>query len=293
MKDINGDEVDGNGVFNVTFASMDSVTTGSNSESIEQVRQMIGLNSRSLVLASPNNYKELLNKLSFCGYNRTWTEPGTLFINSLIMKNYKSLLNDKKTYFSLTEQDFKLSDNQKTSIKNYIQNSGNQLAGVTYRICDPELCKYAMYVYLKMKNVNYEKEFISNSIRKLIGEFFSEVKSDILIPKSDIIQLLKNNITDLDGVDVYFLSERNETAIQTGKYEKIDKKFDPSIGTYKTTKTTVYLYPGENPNLGLDEHGNIYLESDEQFPVLMGGWDYLNNKEQEVGITDPLIIIFE
>ena len=293
LKDINGDEVDGNGVFNVTFASMDSVTTGSNSESIEQVRQMIGLNSRSLVLASPNNYKELLNKLSFCGYNRTWTEPGTLFINSLIMKNYKSLLNDKKTYFSLTEQDFKLSDNQKTSIKNYIQNSGNQLAGVTYRICDPELCKYAMYVYLKMKNVNYEKEFISNSIRKLIGEFFSEVKSDILIPKSDIIQLLKNNITDLDGVDVYFLSERNETAIQTGKYEKIDKKFDPSIGTYKTTKTTVYLYPGENPNLGLDEHGNIYLESDEQFPVLMGGWDYLNNKEQEVGITDPLIIIFE
>lgn len=293
LKDINGDEVDGNGVFNVTFASTDSVTTGSNSESIEQVRQMIGLNSRSLVLAAPNNYKELLNKLSFCGYNRTWAEPGTLFINSLIMKNYKSLLNDKKTYFSLTEQDFKLSDNQKTSIKNYIQNSGNQLAGVTYRICDPELCKYAMYVYVKMKNANYEKEFINNSIRKLIGEFFSEVKSDILIPKSDIIQLLKNNITDLDSVDVYFLSERNETAIQKGKYEKIDKKFDPSIGTYKTTKTTVYLYPGENPNLGLDEHGNIYLETDEQFPVLMGGWDYLNNKEQEVGITDPLIIIFE
>jgi hypothetical protein len=293
LKDINGDEVDGNGVFSVTFASIDSVTTGSNSESIEQVRQMIGLNSRSLVLASPNNYKELLNKLSFCGYNRTWAEPGTLIINSLIMKNYKSLLNDKKTYFSLTEQDFKLSDNQKTSIKNYIKNSGNQLAGVTYKICDPELCKYAMYVYLKMKNANYEKEFISNSIRKLIGEFFSEVKSDILIPKSDIIQLLKNNITDLDSVDVYFLSERNETAIQEGKYEKIDKKFNPSIGTYKTTKTTVYLYPGENPNLGLDEHGNIYLETDEQFPVLMGGWDYLNNKEQEIGITDPLIIIFE
>lgn len=293
LKDINGNEVDGNGVFNVTFASIDSVTTGSNSESIEQVRQMIGLNSRSLVLASPNNYKELLNKLSFCGYNRTWCEPGTLLVNSLIMKNYKSLLNDKKTYFSLTEQDFKLSDNQKTSIKNYIKNSGNQLAGVTYKICDPELCKYAMYVYLKMKNANYEKEFISNSIRKLIGEFFSEVKSDILIPKSDIIQLLKNNITDLDSVDVYFLSERNETAIQEGKYEKVDKKFDSSIGTYKTTKTTVYLYPGENPNLGLDEHGNIYLETDEQFPVLMGGWDYLNNKDQEIGITDPLIIIFE
>ena len=293
LKDINGDEVDGNNIFNITFASTDSVTAGSNSESIEQVRQMIGLNSRSLVLASPNNYKELLNKISFCGYNRTWAEPGTFVIKSLIMKNYKSILNDKKTYFDLTEQDFKLTDNQKQSINNYIQNTGNQLAGVTYQICDPELCKYAMYVYLKFLNNNYEKEIITNTVRKLIGEFFSEVKSDIFIPKSDIIQLLKNNISDLDSVDVYFLSERNEVAIQTRQYEKIEKTLDPSLGTYKTNKTTVYLYPGENPNLGLDEHGNIYLESDEQFPVLMGGWDYLNTKEQEIGITDPLIIIFE
>jgi hypothetical protein len=75
--------------------------------------------------------------------------------------------------------------------------------------------------------------------------------------------------------------------------QKIDKKFDPSIGAYKTTKTTVYLYPGENPNLGLDEHGNIYLASDEQFPVLMGGWDYLNKDGDEVSINDPLVIIFE
>lgn len=293
LKDITGDEVDGNGIFNITFASVDSVTAGSNSESIEQVRQMIGMNSRSLVLASPDNYKELLNKLSFCGYNRTWAEPGTLTVKSLIMKNYKKLLNDKHTYFDLTESDFKLSDNQKQSINNYIKNTGNQLAGVTYHICDPELCKYAIYIYLKFKNNNYEKEFISNSVRKLIGEFFTDIKSDSFIPKSDIIQLLKNNIKDLDSVDVYFLSEKNETALQTRQYEKIEKILDPSIGTYKVNKTTVYLYPGENPNLGLDEHGNIYLESDEQFPVLMSGWDYLNIEDQEIGITDPLIIIFE
>lgn len=293
LKDITGDEVDGNGIFNITFASVDSVTAGSNSESIEQVRQMIGMNSRSLVLASPDNYKELLNKLSFCGYNRTWAEPGTLTVKSLIMKNYKKLLNDKHTYFDLTESDFKLSDNQKQSINNYIKNTGNQLAGVTYHICDPELCKYAIYIYLKFKNNNYEKEFISNSVRKLIGEFFTDIKSDSFIPKSDIIQLLKNNIKDLDSVDVYFLSEKNETALQTRQYEKIEKTLDPSIGTYKVNKTTVYLYPGENPNLGLDEHGNIYLESDEQFPVLMSGWDYLNIEDQEIGITDPLIIIFE
>ena len=65
------------------------------------------------------------------------------------------------------------------------------------------------------------------------------------------------------------------------------------MGSYKKNQETIYVYPGENPNLGLDKHGNIYLELDEQFPVLMGGWSYLNSAAQEIHITDPLIIVFE
>lgn len=293
LKNINGEDVDGNSVFNVTFASNDAVTSGSNSETIEQVRKMIGLNSRSLVLADPQNYKALLNRLSFCGYNRTWSENGAMVINSLIMRNYKLLLNENKSYFDLRENDFKLTDSQKTSIKNYIQSSGNQLAGVVYNIFDPEICKYAAYVYLKFNAKNYDKDYVTNQARQLIGDFFSEIQSDIFIPKSDIIQLLKNNIAGLDGVDVYFLSEKNETALQTGQYTKTLYKFNPSTNMYSTEKKTVYLYDGEDPNLGLDSHGNIYLESDEQFPALMGGWDYLNQDGDEVEISDPLIIIFE
>ena len=57
--------------------------------------------------------------------------------------------------------------------------------------------------------------------------------------------------------------------------------------------TNSVINPGENPNLGLDSHGNIYLKSDTQFPVLMGGWKYINSEDQEVQIIDPLTIIFE
>ena len=127
LNNINGAEIDGNSVFNITFSSTDSITSGSNSESIDQVRNMIGLNSRSLVLANANNYKSLLNRMSFCGYNRTWSEPGSLVVNSIIMRNYKLLLNEEKTYFDLTENDFKLTDSQKTSIQNYIKSSGYYL----------------------------------------------------------------------------------------------------------------------------------------------------------------------
>lgn len=280
LSDISGSKVDGNTIFNVSFATDDAVISGSNSETKEQVRQNIGLNSRSLVLASPENYKNFINKFSFCGYNRTWSERGSMIINSIIMKNYKLQLKDGKDYFNLKESDFSLSDVQKSSIINALEKSGNQLAGTVYNIIDPKLCKYALYLYIKPKtDKDYDRDYMSNQIRQLIGEFFADVNSDIYIPKSDIVNLIKTNVEGVDGVNAYFLSEMNETALQTKQY---------TVGNEVVT-----LNEGENPNLGLDNHGNIYLESDNQFPVLMGGWDYLNSKHDEVDIIDPLIIVFE
>lgn len=294
LQDISGEEIDGNNVFNVQFATKDSCISGANSEDIQKVRLMTGLNSRSLVLASPENYKLFINKFSFCGYNRTWSEIGSLVVNSLIIKNYSLQLKDGKDYFNLTEDDFRLSDNQKESIKNAIEASGNQLAGVSYSIFDPELCKYALYIYLKMKDkTQYNQSYVEAQVRKLVGEFFSDVTSDTFIPKSDIIHLIKENISEVDGVDVYFLSERNETALQTKSYINTIYRYDPSQGTYIKKSERVYLYEGENPQLGLDSHGNILLQNDEQFPVIMGGWDFLNSEGQEVHVNDPLIVTFQ
>jgi hypothetical protein len=296
LQDISGVEIDGNSTFNVTFASNDPITSGSNSEPLRQVREMIGLNSRSLVLASPDNYRELISKFTFCGYNRTWSEPGSLTVNSLIMKNYKLYMKEGKDYFSLTEKDFRLSDSQKSSLTNFIKNAGTQLAGVSYNIFDPILCKYAMYLYIKPKNINYDKTYITNNIRNLVGEFFSNIHSDIFVPKSDIINLIKENISEIDGVDVYILSEANETAMQVGYYDKVDYIYNPSTNTYNTERERIKLYDGENPGLGLDSHGNIYLSNNEFVPVLMGGWDFLSTngiETQQITITDPLIIVFE
>ena len=150
-----------------------------------------------------------------------------------------------------------------------------------------------MYIYLKMKTLSYDKNYINSQVRKLIADFFSDIQSDIFIPKSDIVHLLKTNIQEIDGVDVYILSEMNETAMQTGSYINTKYTYDPSLNIYNKTTEKVDLYPGENPNIGLDNHGHIYLQSDEQFPVLMGGWDYLNKDGDEITITDPLFIIYE
>lgn len=294
LMDINGNEVDGNNVFSITFSGNESITSGSNNESIEHVRKMIGLNSRSLVLADVKNYKNFISKFSFCGYNRTWSVPGTMVVNSLIVKNYKMLIKEHKDYFNLSENDFKLTDIQKQSIKNCIKNTGNQLVGVSYDIIDPVICKYALYIYLKPKAVNYEKKYINTQIRNLLGEFFSNLKSDSFVPKSDIIQLIKNNIEDLDGVDVYILSERNERALRERKYIDYISKQNPITGLVEKKEILVGLYPGENPNLGLDDHGNISINRDEQFPAIMGGWDFISDVDgSTVTVNDPVIIIYE
>ena len=293
LMDIAGSKVDGNSIFNLTFAISDPVTSGSNSESIDQVREMIGLNSRSLVLASADNYKGLISHFSFCGYNKTWSEKGSLIVNSLIMKNYKQMLGEYKNYFNLTEKDFFLSSDQKQSIINCIETSGNQFAGSTYNIIDPDLCKYAAYLYIKLRNTRSDRAFIENNVRNIIGEFFCNVNDDTFIPKSDLIYELKNQLPEIDSVNIYFICEKNETAIITRQYTNKSFDYDPVSGTYKTREEIVYLYDGENPNLGLDNHGNILITQNEQFPVLMGGWNYKNSEGDLISITDPLIITIE
>lgn len=292
LYDISGEPVDGNSILNITCDNTNGITSGTYAEATEQVRAAIGTNSRSLVLADPRNYKSLINRFSFCGYSRTWSEEGSLIINSIIMRKYKELMKEGKDYFNLSESDFLLTDMQKKSVIDTVEKSGQQLAGAVYNVFDPDMCKYACYIYLKMKNVSYNESFVTNQVRDLVGNFFADINSDMFIPKSDIVQLIKNNISSVDSVDVYFLSERNESAIENGYYVKHNYEYDPVTGGYKITTEKVTVAVGEDPGVGLDEHGNIWLDNNDQFPVIMGGWRYKNG-DSHVDVIDPLTIVIE
>ena len=299
ITDISGEVVDGNNIFVITLSTVDGVTSGSDTEDIDSVRQNIGFNSRSLVLASPDNYKHFLNKYSFVGYNRTWSERGSLIVNTLAMKNYKLNLDQDIDYFNLREEDFLLSHEQKQSIINAVTSSGNQLAGITYNIINPEICKYFLTVYIKMKSDKYDRLYTENAIKNSVAKFFANIVSDQFIPTSDIERTLLDEVEGIDGVNCYFLSEKNETALQNQEYTTKTYVWNNLEGKYDIKEETVHLFPGENPHLGLDSHGNILLTSDHEFPVLMGGWDYLtvdedgNPTTDEIYVNEPLNIIFE
>lgn len=290
--DTSGKDAEVSNVLMLTLDGQGMVSSGTFSESAMVVKEMIGYNSRSLVLADPKNYKLFLSRFSFVGYNRTWSEEGSLVINSLITRNNK--LDKGRDYFLLQENDFKLSETQKLSIINAITRSRQTLAGSIYNIFDPELVKYAMYMYIKLKSNTYDTDFVTNKIRDLVGNFFHDIHNDIFIPKSDIVQLIKNNVPEVDGIDIYILCEKNEKALIDRQYENKIYRYNPAKGTYDIHTENVYLYDGENPMLGLDEHGNIYLDNADQIPVLMGGWEYRDedNPTNRFAVTDPLVITY-
>lgn len=296
IKDASGGTISGNEIFVIKLADENSVSGGTYSETAAQVREMIGYNSRALVLADPKNYKVFLNRFSFVGYNRTWSDEGSLVVNSIILKNYKQILERGSDYFNLKMSDLFLSEAQKSSIKNCIANSGQQLAGVTYNIIEPEICKYAVYVYLKMKDVQYDRTSIEQAIRDKVGEFFSNVQNDMFIPKSDIISIIKSASDAIDGVDLYILGEKNEKAIIDKQYINKIHTFNISKGLYDVNEELVYVGEGENPGIGFDEYGNIYLDNNDQFPVLMGGWSFrssgIGEEPQYTTVTNPLNIVF-
>ena len=292
--DASGNEIDADEVFNIEIAERPA-NNGTYSDKTDFVKEMIGYNSRAMVLADEKNYKLYLNRISFVGWNHTWSEEGSLVVNSIILKNYKTQMENGDEYFNLKEKDFILSDEQKKSIQTSIKNSGSQLAGTVLNIFDPKLVKYAVYVYIKMNDVSYDKTLIQDNIHKLIGQFMGDINSDTIIAKSDIVHLLKSNIDNIDSVDIYFLSERNEKAIIDGKYTIENYIYNPKTKLYDT-KSTTYSVIGD-PGLGLDAHGNIFVESVFQFPVLMGGWQYVSSssafEKQYTTVSDPVIIVFE
>lgn len=296
IKDSSGESIDGNAVFVIKLTDASSISGGTYSEPAAKVKEMIGYNSRALVLADPKNYKVLLNRFSFVGYNRTWSDEGSLIVNSIILKNYKQMLERGSDYFNLQKSDLFLTEAQKTSLKNYIANSGQQLAGVTYKINDPEVCKYAAYVYLKMKDVQYDKPSVEQSVKDAVGDFFMNIQNDMFIPKSDLVAVIKKASDAIDGVDLYFLGEKNEKAIIDKHYINKTYSYNPSKGNYDIKEEMVYVEDGVNPGIGFDEYGNIYLDNNDQFPVLMGGWQFRSSKQGEAPqyttISNPLILVF-
>jgi len=245
-----------------------SFSGGSNMETIDTIREMIGYNSRSLVLASPENYNHFLSTFDDIGYKRVWSPLGSLLVNALLLPNIKSKIENGGDYFTLTNEDFRMTTIEKNNIQSFINKSGSQLAGSELQILDYTIKKYSCLIWVKKSEQCYNEDALISYIKNTIGGFFSEIVSDEYIPISDIIYLFKDN-TEIESINVYFISEDNELAKKNGYYYVNVNSYESgeSVIIYKKVEVAA----GVDPHVGMDTHGNILLDTNTYFPVLMGG----------------------
>lgn len=267
LYDSNGNILSNVDFINLSLAS--SISGGSESDTIEVVKKMIGYNSRSLVLANENNFKLFFKRFSFIGQTNIWCENNSLEVNAICLTNYKNTSDYNEYLNAYDNNKILLSNYQKQMIKDTLNNSNKAFAGVSLNFIDPIIYKYGIICYVKLKD-NADKDIATSDISNSIIDYFINIDSNTLfIAKSNIIKKILDDISYIDSIDITIVSDINESAYLNGYYYKYEK-FNNN-GTWKYIKNKkVY----NNELLGLDDFGNINLDSKFNIPILSNNIKY-------------------
>ena len=251
------------------------ITGGTDPDSIEFVKKMIGYNSRSNVLASEENYKLFFNRFSFIGQTNIWSEENTSCIVVSALTNYYVSNNNIENYFLTDINKFYLNDEQKHIIFETLNNSNKTLTGVTVKFQDPIIRKYALLCYVKLNTI-YNQDDVKENIQNIIANYFIKLNKNIqFISKSDLIKEIIDNDNNIEALDITFISELAEQTFYDGYYNKYYLQYVNKGYVFNTKK--VFYEKGVSP--GLDEYGNIMLDTKLEIPLLRGGFKYYPNKE--------------
>lgn len=268
-----GNTLSADNYLNIKLAT--PVSGGTDADSIELVRDMVGYNSRSLVLANENNFKQFLKRFSFIGQTSIISEPNSLTVVASCLRNKNNEISEPEEYLELDSKDLLITDREKEMVITALSNSNNTFTGMSFEFQDPIICKFSMICYVKIAST-YNRELTKTNIRNTIASYFMSLPENTqFIPKSDIVNAVTDADPNIESFDFDFISELNENAYKNGYY--IEYKQRIINGVYKHIPTKIIYDKTNTP--GLDQIGNIQLNSKLQIPLLHGGFYYYPNKE--------------
>lgn len=282
--DNTGETVNLNDYCNLSINNM--VTGGTDPDTIETVKRMIGYNSRSNVLASEDNYKLFLNRFSFIGQSSIWCEENSSCIIISALTNYYFKNNNIDNYYNSDMKKFFLDDSQKEMIINTLNNSNKAFAGINVKFQDPVIRRFAMICYVKA-NTMYNQDDIIENIKNTVAEYFINIGTNTqFIPKSDLIKSIIDEDDNIEAIDFNFISELAENTYYNGYYDKYYLLYANKSYNYATKRV---LYE-KDATPGLDNYGNIQLDSKLEIPLLRGGFKYYPNKDSDEGKYDAITL---
>ena len=240
---------------------------GSNSENVQLTRILAPKTSRSYVLANPDSYITFFEKFGTFSIIEAFNTSGNSYIDDnniiyvLLVPDVTIKLSTNQNYFNLKPSDFILSEFQKTTILNVIEDSGKKIVGTEVQILDPKISRYIINTIITVFE-GYDPDTIKSSIVSFYSEYFLSIRRRDLIPRSDLVSLVES-IPGVDSVMVFFVSEKNEMY-----------------------QSTVSNLPSNDPKRniiqGLNTFGDIIMEKDEVV-VISGGWSDSNGVYYDVG----------
>lgn len=258
-----GDLVEANDLLNITITSY--ICGGTDADTIANVKELVGMNSRSLVLASEDNFKMFLKRFSFVGQFNLMSSRNSTKITCIAFSNFKNHLSTPSDYLKLSKESMLLTDNQKSMIIQALEQSNKAFVGTSLTFVDPIIRRYSIMCYIKLSTSTI-KDSIKNSITNVISNYFMSLPTDTLfISKSELISYVTENTNGLLSFDLDFISEADEIARYRGYWNKKELHFTSSKDLSYVDVRTIY---DKSDMIGLDEVGNIRLKTNLEMPII-------------------------
>lgn len=256
----------------VKLEMSNTVAGGTNADSIEVIKSMVGYNSRSMILATDENFTLFFKRFSFIGRVNCWSHESTMKVIAVCTSNKIEDVKNVQEYFALNIKDLYITNDQKDQIASAMMNSNRTFAGISLDFKDPSFVQYAAVCIIKLKD-NFGKEAVKEEIKNLLGNYFINLPEGVqTIYKSDIITYVINNCNDIESFDIQFISEKAEKTFKDGYYTKTTIEYNNGMLLPKYEK--VFYSSTKTP--GIDDFGNIVLDSKLEIPLLHGGFSYYN-----------------
>jgi hypothetical protein len=266
--DLFGNDVNLNNYLTVT--GLLDPSFGADPEPIELTRLVAPKTSRSYVFANPENYEIYLQKLNIFSQIQAFSTFDDEYLDDdnvvyiFLVPDVTISLTSNQDYFDIPQSQFLLTQSQKLSLLNLIEDSGRMIATTVVKILDSEIKRFVGNVSMSIFE-GYDPEILKDIIRERISEYMLNLKRRDRIPKSDIIAIIEG-VEGVDSVSFFFVGEDNERY-----HETVDNLSNASNAQLER-------------QIGMDEYGDIIIGRGE-LVLLRGGWSDRYGTTYEEGIV--------
>jgi hypothetical protein len=250
---------------------------GTDPDASSLIRIVAPKTSRAFVFANADSYEIFLNKLGIFSQIQAYStfdddyldDDNVIYI--YLVPDITLNLASNQDYFSVPQQNFILTQNQKNKIMNLIEDSGSMIATTVVSITSPVIKRFVLNITISIFQ-GFDPNTIRQQIRNKISDYMLNLKRRDKIPKSDIIAIVES-ISGVDSVNVEFKSEEDENKLKGISTANASQAQLPGIQTAGIISTIFQ-------STSIDTFGDIIIGRN-QLVLLRGGWEDSNGNTYE------------